>query len=98
MRPRRPSSATPSLLTGVPSVPVRTSAAQSYGDAVTLGAGTTITGAGITFSGTVDGAQTLSIVDSGATVFGAAVGGTTALASLTTDGAGTTSAKSVMLR
>ncbi len=69
---------------------VRTMGAQTYNDAVTLGAATTITGVGNTFAGTVNGAQTLSIIDSGTTTFGGAVGGTTALSSLTTDVGGTT--------
>ena len=44
----------------------------------------------IGFGSTVDGAYNLSVVTSGAKTFTAAVGGTTALASLTTQGGGTT--------
>ncbi|QCN98175.1 filamentous hemagglutinin N-terminal domain-containing protein (plasmid) [Azospirillum argentinense] len=64
---------------------------------VTL-AGTTTVDAGsgaVTFNGTVNGAQALTVNSSGATQFNAAVGGTTALASLTTDADGTTSLRSV---
>ena len=60
------------------------------------GAATVDAGSGaVTFNGTVDGAQALTVNSSGATRFDAAVGGTTALASLTTDADGTTSLKSV---
>jgi filamentous hemagglutinin family protein len=69
---------------------VKTTETQGYGGAVTLGANTTLTGAGITFDAEVDGAKTLAINDSGTTTFGGIVGGGTALASLTTDAAGTT--------
>ncbi|TWA82081.1 hypothetical protein FBZ85_102456 [Azospirillum brasilense] len=64
---------------------------------VTL-AGTTTVDAGsgaVTFNGTVNGAQALTVNSSGATRFSAAVGNTTALASLTTDADGTTSVTSV---
>ena len=67
---------------------VRTVGAQSYGDAVTLGADTTLssTNSGtIGFSGTLDGAYQLAIDTNGETRFDGVVGGTTALASLTTD-------------
>jgi hypothetical protein len=67
-----------------------TSGAQTYNDAVTLGAATTLTGVGVSFASTLNGAQTLSIIDSGTTTFGGAVGGGTALTSLTTDAGGTT--------
>ncbi|TSA15100.1 MAG: S-layer family protein, partial [Betaproteobacteria bacterium] len=69
---------------------VTTSAAQTYNDAVTLGAATTLTGVGVTFATTVDGANTLTVNDSGTTIFGGVVGGTTALTSVTTNAAGTT--------
>ncbi|MDW7631008.1 beta strand repeat-containing protein, partial [Azospirillum brasilense] len=64
---------------------------------VTLaGAATVNAGSGaVTFNGTVNGAQALVVNGSGATQFNAAVGNTTALASLTTDAGGTTSLKSV---
>src|SRR5213075_3378047 len=69
---------------------VRTTAAQTYGDAVTLGAATVLTGVGNTFASTVNGAQTLTVNDSGTTTFGGMVGGTTPLTSLTTNAGGTT--------
>jgi parallel beta-helix repeat protein len=67
-----------------------TTGTQTYSNAVTLVGATTLDGAGITFSDTLDGAETLVINDSGATIFAAAVGGTTPLASLTTGSGGTT--------
>ncbi|MFC5359572.1 beta strand repeat-containing protein, partial [Azospirillum himalayense] len=65
--------------------------------ATTLAGATTVNaGSGaVTFTGTVNGAQALTVNSSGATQFNAVVGGTTALASLTTDATGTTSLKSV---
>jgi filamentous hemagglutinin family protein len=67
---------------------IRTTAAQSYNDAVTLGANTTLTGVDVEFRGTLNGARTLLVNDSGATLFGGVVGGSAALTSLTTDAAG----------
>jgi hypothetical protein len=49
----------------------------------------------ISFNGTVDGSKELTANSTGATTFGGVVGGTTALASLTTDAGGTVSLKSV---
>ena len=69
---------------------VRTTAAQSYGGAVTLGANTTITANAVDFNGTVDGARTLLVNDSGTTTFHGNVGSTTALTSLTTTVGGST--------
>jgi hypothetical protein len=69
---------------------VTTTGAQTYNDAVTLGVATTLTGVGNTFASTLNGAQTLSINDSGTTTFGGSVGGTAALTSLTTNAGGTT--------
>ncbi|HUJ12239.1 MAG TPA: autotransporter-associated beta strand repeat-containing protein [Thermoanaerobaculia bacterium] len=72
---------------------VTTTGAQSYNDPVTLGANDnlTSTGAGnIFFGATLDGAFGLTANTAGATSFGGAVGATTALTSLTTDAAGTT--------
>ncbi|WP_201492785.1 filamentous hemagglutinin N-terminal domain-containing protein, partial [Rubrivivax sp. A210] len=69
---------------------VRTSGAQQYGENATLGADTTLTGASVAFSGTLGGAQALTVNASGATTFGGLVGAGTALASLSTDGAGST--------
>ena len=72
---------------------VTTTGAQSYNDAVTLGAATTLTSTGsgnIAFASTLDGAQTLAINTGGVTSFGGIVGGTDALTSLSTDAAGST--------
>jgi filamentous hemagglutinin family protein len=67
---------------------IRTSGAQNYSDAVTLGADTTLTGVGVQFAGTLNGARALIVNNSGATVFGGLVGGSTALTSITTDAPG----------
>jgi autotransporter-associated beta strand protein len=72
---------------------VTTSGAQSYNDAVTLGANATLTSTGsgnVTLAGTVNGAFSLTVITSGATTLGGAVGGSTAPTSLTTDGGGST--------
>ncbi|RZL01122.1 MAG: filamentous hemagglutinin N-terminal domain-containing protein [Rubrivivax sp.] len=69
---------------------VRTTGAQSYGGAVTLGANTTVTANTVSFNGTVDGARTLLVNDSGTTTFQGNVGGNTALTSLTTTAGGST--------
>ncbi len=69
---------------------VRTSGAQTYGDAVTLTADATLTAGSATFAATVDGAHALMVSSAGLTTFGAAVGGNTALASLSTDAPGST--------
>src|SRR5205085_10248370 len=71
-------------------VSITTSGAQTYNDAVTLGAATTLTGVGNTFNSTVNGAQALTVNDSGTTTFNGAVGNATALTSLTTNAGGTT--------
>jgi hypothetical protein len=49
---------------------IRTSGGQFWFDAVTLGADTTLTGVGVQFLGTLDGARALTINNSGNTVFG----------------------------
>jgi filamentous hemagglutinin family protein len=72
---------------------ITTGGAQSYGDAVTLGANAVLASAGggpISFGGAVDGARTLAVNSSGATTFGGPVGVGTALTALTTDAGGTT--------
>ncbi|WP_262965172.1 filamentous hemagglutinin N-terminal domain-containing protein, partial [Methylobacter psychrophilus] len=75
---------------------ITTSGIQSYGENATLGADTTLTGAGITFTGSLKSAGTnrsLAVNDSATTTFGGALGSATAgeeLASLTTDAAGNT--------
>ena len=48
---------------------VHTSGAQTYGGAVILGANTTLTGTGVQFGGTVNGAYALTVSDSGTTTF-----------------------------
>src|SRR5205807_9647565 len=72
---------------------VSTTGAQSYGDPVTLGVNTTLTSTGsgnVSLANTVNGAFSLTVNTAGTTTFGAAVGGSTALTSLTTDAAGST--------
>src|SRR5207302_3016697 len=69
---------------------ITTSAAQTYNDAVTLGANTTVTGVGNTFASTVNGLFWLTVKDSGTTTFGGAVGGTNALTTVRTRSGGTT--------
>ncbi|MFN0185359.1 MAG: beta strand repeat-containing protein [Aquabacterium sp.] len=69
---------------------VTTAGAQTYTGAVTLGSANVLTGTAISFGSTVNGAQALTVNATGNTSFGTAVGGTTALASLTTDAAGAT--------
>jgi filamentous hemagglutinin family protein len=67
---------------------IRTSGAQSYRDAVTLGAGTTLTGVNVQFAGLLNGNFALTVNDSGTTAFGGVVGGITPLVSITTDAPG----------
>lgn len=72
---------------------VLTSGGQAYHDAVTLNADTALTstnGGQIRLAGTVDGARTLAVNTSGLTTFGGSVGGSAALASVTTDAGGST--------
>ena len=74
---------------GTPSV--TTVAFQTYNDAVVLQAGTTLTslgGGALTFVSTLDGPGSLTLATAGQTTFQGAVGGGTALASLTTQGGG----------
>jgi hypothetical protein len=75
-----------SITTGSPT-------SQVYNDAVVLGANTVLAAlsGGITFASTLDGGYTLAVNTTGTTTFGGAVGGTTALTSLTTNKGGTTS-------
>ena len=68
---------------------VKTTGAQTYTGALALGAPTTLesTASGNIFLGsTVNGFESLDVETAGTTTFGAPVGGTTALASLTVDG------------
>ena len=70
---------------------VTTTGAQSYGEAVVLGANTTLTSTGsggITFGNTLDGAYSLAINTAGVTRFNGVVGAGTALSGLTTDAPG----------
>jgi autotransporter-associated beta strand repeat len=67
---------------------VSTSGGQTYSDAVTLGADTTLVSSGngtINFISTIDGAHKLSVSTGGATTFGGAVGSTAPLTGLTTN-------------
>ncbi|MDO9075245.1 MAG: YDG domain-containing protein [Rubrivivax sp.] len=68
---------------------IRTTGAQTWNDALTLGAAATLSGVDISFNGTLNGANALVVNDSGVTRFAGIVGGTTALTSLTTDAPGT---------
>ena len=85
-------SVTASLI-GLQSVATSTAGGQSYSGPVSLGGPVTLAAAAgpVSFSATVDGAQSLTVNTTGATSFAAAVGGTTALASLTTNAGGTVS-------
>jgi filamentous hemagglutinin family protein len=67
---------------------VHTSGLQSYGDAVMLGANTTLAGDNVQFGATLDGAHALNITDSGTTTFDGLVGGATPLTSLTDNALG----------
>src|SRR5205085_1083029 len=69
---------------------VRTTGAQSYGDPVTLGAAatqfTSLGNAAVGFAGTLTGASAVTVTTGGTTTFGGAVN----VASLLTNGGGTT--------
>ncbi|MBI3069367.1 MAG: hypothetical protein HYY79_10975 [Betaproteobacteria bacterium] len=72
---------------------VTTTAAQTYGDPVTLGADTTFTGVNVSFNNTLNSSganRAVTVNDSGTTIFGGVIGGVLPLASLTTDAPGTT--------
>ena len=72
---------------------VTTTGSQTYSDPVTLGANTTLSGTAIAFNGTLNSdatPRTLLVNASAQTTFGGLVGGVNALASLSTDAAGTT--------
>jgi filamentous hemagglutinin family protein len=72
---------------------VKTSLSQFYGDAVTIGAATTLTSTGVSdinFTSTLNGGFALTVNTGGNTIFGGAVGATTALTSVTTDAPGAT--------
>ncbi len=76
---------------------ITTSGRQTYLDALTLAADTTLAAGDIYLSRTVNGAFALTLNSSGTTSFFGVVGGTTALASLTTDAGGTTLFGAVLL-
>ncbi|HEY4248298.1 MAG TPA: filamentous hemagglutinin N-terminal domain-containing protein [Lacunisphaera sp.] len=75
---------------------VNTTGVQTYNDAVVLGADAVLSSAGagsagnIALNSTVDGPFALTVNTAGTTGFGGNVGGTAALAGVTTDAAGTT--------
>jgi hypothetical protein len=64
---------------------VKTTGAQTYNEIATLGATTTLQGVNVALMSTVDVIHALTINDSGTTVLGGSIGGTTPLLSLTTD-------------
>lgn len=66
---------------------VSTIGTQTYTGPTSLLANTTLNGTNIALNGAVDGAQTLTVNASGTTTLGGAVGGTTALTSLSTQAA-----------
>ena len=73
-------------------IAVKTSGAQSFGDALIVNATTTLTSTGngaVTFGATINGANALTVNTGGLTWFQGSVGGSTALVTLTTDAAGT---------
>jgi filamentous hemagglutinin family protein len=79
--------------TAINTTTVNTTGAQTYNDAVTLGADAVLTSSGgsdIRFLSTLDGASGLTVNTTGATVFSGAVGSATPLAFLTTNSGGTT--------
>ena len=69
---------------------VSTSGAQTYNDSVTLGADPVITGSAVTFNGTIDNGQNLTVNSAGVTTFADLVGNGTQLTSITTNAAGST--------
>ncbi|MEO6280661.1 filamentous hemagglutinin N-terminal domain-containing protein [Roseateles sp.] len=70
---------------------ISSTGAQSYNGAVTLAADATLSGNGVAFSGSVDGARNLTVNSgAGAASFGGAVGGTTRLGALTVNSSGAT--------
>ena len=79
--------------TAINGATITTTGAQTYNDAVTLGAGTTLTttDSAVTFGSTLDNAQALTVsTGSGAITFTGVVGGTTALGALTLNSTGVT--------
>ncbi|MBX3604130.1 MAG: filamentous hemagglutinin N-terminal domain-containing protein [Piscinibacter sp.] len=65
---------------------VATTGGQRYDGAVTLGADTLLSGSTLTVNGTLDGARSLDLQFSGTSTLAGAVGGTTALTGLDSDG------------
>ena len=76
--------------TAINTTVVSTTGAQTYNDNVSLGADPVITGGSVTFNGTVDNGQNLTVNSAGVTTFAGLVGNGTQLTSLTTDAAGST--------
>ncbi len=70
---------------------IKTTGAQTYNDAIQLASATTLQGVNLALMSTVDGTESLTLKDTGDTVLGGVIGGTTALMSLTTDSATTAS-------
>src|SRR5262245_13314234 len=94
-----PSTALTSVTTDAPgtvvfNTSVTTTGAQTYSDdAAIIGANTTLTSTGsgnVSLVGTVNGAFSLTVNTAGTGTFGGALGGTTALTSVTTDAGGST--------
>ena len=81
---------------------VRTTGAQFFADAVTLGAAASlfvsIGNSSIAFDGTVNGASNTTVTTAGLTIFDGAVGGGTALTSLTVNGGGTSAINGGLVR
>jgi mucin-19 len=69
---------------------ITTTGAQTYSDNVNLTGGVLMTGVNVSFNGTLNGGQILTVTDSGTTTFAQPVGGGTRLTSLTVNGGGTT--------
>ena len=65
---------------------ISTSSTQEYGGAVTLSSTSNLTGVGVTFDSTLDGAYGLSVNNTGITTFNAVVGGVTKLTTLLING------------
>ena len=80
-------------VTGGNQVSVSTAGAQTYNGAVMLGADTVLTSTtqgNLVFNAPMDGAHALTLNTAGTTIFAAAIGGLSPLASLTTDAPGAT--------
>jgi hypothetical protein len=67
---------------------IKTTAAQTFNDPLSVGADTILQGVNVAMLNTVNGAYGLTVNDSGTTVFAGGVGGVTPLTNLTTDSPG----------